>query len=179
MCLISYICKLYSFCRIIILKLFTTQNVIIIEGIPNINSKVDIEVAPHAILKIGRGFHARKYSLLAVRPNAELIIGRNVFINRNVIITALKKIVIGDGVTIGPNVCIYDHDHDICNRGGYLLDNVTIGKNTWIGSNVSILKGVIIGENAVIASGCVVTKDVPDNTILIQKRINNLKPIIH
>ena len=45
-----------------------------------------------------------------------------------------------------------------------------VRKNAWIGSGVIILKGVTIGENAVVASGSVVTKDVPDNTILIQKR---------
>ncbi len=119
--LINYICRLYSFCKIITLKFLSAHTVINIEDIPNIHSKVDIEVAQNAILKIGRGVHVRKYSLLAVRPNAKLIIGRNVFINRNVIITALKKIVIDEGVTIGPNVCIYDHDHDIRSRGGICL----------------------------------------------------------
>lgn len=34
------------------------------------------------------------------------------------------------------------------------------------------LKGVTIGEHCVIASGVIVTKDVPANTVLIQKRIN-------
>lgn len=50
--------------------------------------------------------------------------------------------------------------------------DVEVGKNTWIGSNVTILKGVTIGEHCVIASGVIVTKDVPANTVLIQKRIN-------
>ena len=47
----------------------------------------------------------------------------------------------------------------------------------WIGAGAIILKGVTIGDNAVIASSCVVTKDVPPNTILIQKREGLLKPI--
>ena len=50
-----------------------------------------------------------------------------------------------------------------------------VKKNAWIGAGVIILKGVTIGENAVVASGCVVTKDVPDNTILIQKRLSTYK----
>lgn len=45
-----------------------------------------------------------------------------------------------------------------------------IKKKSWIGAGVIILKGVTIGENCVVASGSVVTKDVPDNSILIQKR---------
>lgn len=45
-----------------------------------------------------------------------------------------------------------------------------IKNGAWIGSGVIIFKGVIVGENAVVASGSVVTKDIPDNTIFIQKR---------
>ena len=85
---------------------------------------------------------------------------------------ARRNITIGNGVTIGPNVCIYDHDHDIKNKGGCVLSDVKINDNTWIGSNVTILKGVTIGEHCVIGSGAIVTKDVPANTVLIQKRIN-------
>lgn len=102
-------------------------------------------------------------------------LGNGVFINRNTIITSRRSIIIEDGVTIGPNVCIYDHDHNVNNRGEYILQNVVVKKNVWIGSGVIILKGVTIGENAVVASGSVVTKDVPDNTILIQKRQSFLK----
>lgn len=58
----------------------------------------------------------------------------------------------------------------ICIGGGYLVNNVIIKKKSWIGAGVIILKGVTIGENCVVASGSVVTKDVPDNSILIQKR---------
>ena len=35
-----------------------------------------------------------------------------------------------------------------------------------VGSNSTILQGVTIGDNAVIAAGAVVTKDVPENTIV-------------
>lgn len=58
--------------------------------------------------------------------------------------------------------------------GGYLTDSVTIKQNVWIGANVIILKGVTIYENSVVSAGSIVTKDVPANTILIQKRTNTL-----
>lgn len=61
--------------------------------------------------------------------------------------------------------------------GGYILDNVLIKKKAWGGSGVIILKGVTIGENSVIASGSIVTKDVPNNSILIQKRQSTYKEI--
>ncbi len=42
-----------------------------------------------------------------------------------------------------------------------------IKKRASIGSNVTILPGVTIGENAVVGAGSVVTKDVPDNAIVM------------
>ena len=36
----------------------------------------------------------------------------------------------------------------------------------WIGGNVPILPGITIGNNVVIAAGAVVTKDVPDNSLV-------------
>lgn len=43
---------------------------------------------------------------------------------------------------------------------------IIIGENVWIGTNVRICKGVSIGNNSVIAAASVVTKDVPENTIV-------------
>ena len=43
---------------------------------------------------------------------------------------------------------------------------VHIGNDVWIGGNVTILPGVTIGNNVVVAAGAVVTKDVPDNTLV-------------
>ena len=43
---------------------------------------------------------------------------------------------------------------------------VKIGDNVWIGMNAVILKGVSIGQNSVVAAGAVVTKSVPENTVV-------------
>ena len=61
--------------------------------------------------------------------------------------------------------------------GGYISDDIEIKKNVWIGANVIILKGVTIGDNSVIASGSIVTKNVPSNTVLIQKRQNTINSL--
>lgn len=166
-----------SFLKLLIVKLFNYQSNVIIQGFCYIDSKVDIEVGKESLFKIGRGLRVRKNTIIATRNNARLIIGNNVFINRNTIITARKSIIIGDNVTIGPNVAIYDHDHDIYHRGGYISDDIEIKKNVWIGANVIILKGVTIGDNSVIASGSIVTKNVPSNTVLIQKRQNTINSL--
>ncbi len=38
--------------------------------------------------------------------------------------------------------------------------------NAWIGAGATILPGVTVGENAVVAAGAVVSKNVPDNTVV-------------
>jgi hypothetical protein len=43
---------------------------------------------------------------------------------------------------------------------------VVIRRKAWIGAGAIILPGVTVGENAIVAAGAVVTKDVPDNTIV-------------
>ncbi len=90
------------------------------------------------------------------------------FINRNCVIVSKQEICIGNKVTIGPNVCIYDHDHNL--RAGaseecFVSDRVYIEDDVWIGAQSVILKGVNIGKGAVIAAGAVVVNDVPAGAI--------------
>lgn len=41
-----------------------------------------------------------------------------------------------------------------------------MGEKVWIGGNVTILPGITIGNNVMVAAGAVVTKDIPDNTLV-------------
>ena len=93
--------------------------------------------------------------------------GKNVFINHSAILSASGGIEFEDGVSVAPGVRIATINHDFNNRHTiYTYGKVTIKKNAWIGMNATICPGVTIGENAVIAAGAVVTKDVPDNTVV-------------
>lgn len=101
-----------------------------------------------------------------------LMIGSNNYFNRNVKIFCLKQIKIGNDCLFADSVSIYDHDHKFedLNRPireqGYLTRNVNIGNNVWVGTNSLILKGVRIGDNAIVAAGAIVTKDVPENSVV-------------
>ncbi|OUS69951.1 serine acetyltransferase [Paenibacillus sp. MY03] len=69
-----------------------------------------------------------------------------------------KHAIIGEYVLIGTNVTI----------GG----NFTSGKRPVIGNNVYVstgakILGVNIGNNVIIGANCVVTKDVPDNSVVV------------
>lgn len=138
-------------------------------------AKIQIDNGGNMIL--GRKCNIKAGTFIAVLPRGNLVIGENVFINRDCKIVVRDTICINDGVNIGPNCLLYDHDHDKHNIGGYISKPITIGKNTWIGANVIILKGVTIGDNCTIAAGSVVNKDVPSNSIMYQRRDTVIKPI--
>ena len=44
---------------------------------------------------------------------------------------------------------------------------IKIGDNCWLASNVTVCPGVTIGNNCVIGAGSVVTKDIPDNSLVL------------
>ena len=97
-------------------------------------------------------------------------VGRNLFINYNCTILDVAKVNIGDNVLIAPNVSIYTAGHPLhadTRKTGYEYGiPVTIGDNVWIGGNRIIMPGVTVGCNSVIGAGSVVTKDVPDWTVV-------------
>lgn len=79
---------------------------------------------------------------------------------------------IGDNVCITDNVRILTHDFSYsvisrCSMGTYpSMGKVKIGNNVFVGSHALILPGVNIGDNVVIGAGSVITKDVPNNTVV-------------
>lgn len=95
-------------------------------------------------------------------------LGERVFINSNVMMVDLGGIIIEDDVLIGPGAYILSVNHKLNPQQRKELDlkPVLIKKNAWIGAKATICPGIVIGENAVVAAGAVVTKDVPENTMV-------------
>lgn len=102
--------------------------------------------------------------------------GRNIHVgdqflaNYHVTILDIREVNIGDNVMIGPGTLISTVNHPMLPSGRRrhlgIAKPVTIGNDVWIGGNVVIVPGVSIGNNCVIAAGAVVTKDVPDNSLV-------------
>ncbi len=88
-------------------------------------------------------------------------------------------ITIGDGCFLGHNVTIATLNHELNPkyRANIVPNSVQIGKNVWIGSNSIILSGVEIGDGAVVGAGSVVTKNVPENTVVIGNPARVIKKI--
>lgn len=98
-----------------------------------------------------------------------LKIGKNVFINAGCAFQDQGGIEIMDNVNIG-HECIFaslNHGLEKENRNDLIPKKIVIKSYAWIGSHSIILSGVTIGENAIVGAGSVVTKDVPDNAIVV------------
>lgn len=97
-----------------------------------------------------------------------ITVGKNVFINSDCKFQDWGGITIGDGALIGHSVVFATLNHGFSpdTRHDNIPKPIKVGKNVWIGSNATILSGVTIGDNAVIAAGAVVTKNVPENTVV-------------
>ena len=130
---------------------------------------------------IGNNVDIRNSFNLVLAKNANLVIKDNVFFNNLCSLNCLEKILIGENSLFGENVKIYDHNHlydiDKVYHKEFSTSPITIGKNCWLGSNVIVLKGVNIGDNVIIGAGCVIHKDVPSNSIILNKEEQIIKSL--
>jgi maltose O-acetyltransferase len=103
-----------------------------------------------------------------VRCSSNLLLGDDVFINRDVHLAALGGLQIGNNVAIGPKVVIITNDHKFLTVGTnyrsreFVKKQVKIGSNSVIGANSFINAGVTIGDDCIIAAGTSVFVDIPD-----------------
>ena len=116
-----------------------------------------------------------QYATLLSASEGQLTIGNNFYLGHFSIVNANRtKIIIGDDVLIAERCTIQGVNHnykdlfkpireqgDLPNKSG-----VIIGNNVWIGANCTILPGVKIGTGSIVAAGSVVTKSVPEYTIV-------------
>lgn len=74
---------------------------------------------------------------------------------------------IGNNVTIS-SALLLTHDASTKHITGYSkIGRIDIGDNVFIGANATILPNVKIGSNVIIGAGSIVTKDIPDNSLVV------------
>ncbi len=103
---------------------------------------------------------------IEIHPNAK--IGKNLFIDHGM------GVVIGETSDIGDNVTIYH----MVTLGGIapsinsdnqrnIKRHPTLKENVVVGSGAQILGPVVVGKNSKIGANAVVTKDVPENAVMV------------
>lgn len=127
------------------------------------------------IRRIGENSEVRPFAIIDGTNNVS--IGRNVIIPGGVgLITdpqdSTAQIVIEDDVLFGPNAFVYSTTHNYSDptlpikQQGVRNKATTIKKGAWIGIGAVILPGVTVGINSVVGAHSVVTKDVPDFSVV-------------
>ncbi len=104
---------------------------------------------------------ARFFQPQNIHIGADTIIGDHAFLDGRAPLT------IGDHVDIASQVLIYNSEHDINSDDFHAVESpVTIGDFVFIGPRAIIMPGVTISRGAIVAGGAVVTRDVPEFTIV-------------
>ena len=105
--------------------------------------------------------------------------GPGVYMNFNCVVLDVSPVHIGAGTMFGPAVQVLTATHptDAAERakGPEYSKPITIGRDCWIGGAAIIQPGVTIGDRCIIGAGAVVTKDVPDDTIVVG---NPARPLV-
>jgi len=137
---------------------------------------------PQALVEttdVGKG--TRVWAFAHILPGAtvgeECNICDHVFIENNVTIghrVTIKSgvqlwdgVLVEDDVFIGPNATFTNDPFPRSRHYPSQFPTTLIRKGASIGANATILPGLTIGQNAMVGAGAVVTRDVPQNAIVV------------
>jgi acetyltransferase-like isoleucine patch superfamily enzyme len=120
----------------------------------------------HAMrMEIGRGSAIFMGAWIDTRSGFSM--GEHSVVNENCRLDARGGLRIGNNVSISAEVCILTADHDLSSADfSSRCRPVVIGDRAFIGTRATILPGVNLGCGSVVAAGAMVTKDVPDFTVV-------------
>ena len=130
--------------------------------------------------KIANFFSVAKFDLIAriisqfarfltgIEINPVEKIGKNLFIYHGMGVVIGETSEIGDNVTIYHNATLGGISPSInSNEQRNIKRHPTLKDNVVVGSGAQVLGPIVIGKNAKIGSNAVVTKDVPENAVMI------------
>lgn len=108
-----------------------------------------------------------------ISPGSHLVIGDDVDLALDVLITTGGGVYIGDRTLIGYRTQILSANHRIPDNGGKIFGSghelapVSIGSDCWVGAGCMVLPGTTIGEGTVVGAGSVVANDLPPYSIAV------------
>ena len=134
-----------------------------------IYGSVRMDTPPYRKFSLGRRSVVESYACIN-NAVGDVIIGDHTRIGLHC--TVIGPVTIGSHVNLAQGITVTALNHNFEDAGlrideqGVSTKAVTIGDDVWIGTNAVILPGVTIGRHVVVAAGDVVTKDVPDHSLV-------------
>jgi acetyltransferase-like isoleucine patch superfamily enzyme len=150
----------------------------------NVLAKIHQPFMVYGYLDRGSG-RFRKYtrmsSTVTIMNKNKLLVGDYVWVWHYSILDATESLVIEEGCQLGAWVGVFTHGSENAirllgrefvnipnaKRQGYTRGGVKIGAYTFIGAGSVILPGVTIGKGCLIGAGTLVSKDIPDYSIVV------------
>lgn len=134
-----------------------------------IYSSVRLDCPPYRRFFLGRQSVIESYCCIN-NAVGDVVIGNHTRIGIHN--TIIGPVCIGNHVNLAQGITVTALNHnfeDVTKRideQGISTKPVIIGDDVWIGANAVVLPGVTIGRHCVVAAGAVVTKDVPDHSVV-------------
>ncbi len=97
-----------------------------------------------------------------VKFGEDVIIAPGVILTCQIVIAC--HVIINFGASIGHDANI--GSYATISPGARIMGGVTLGQEVFVGANATILDHVSVGDGAIIAAGAVVTRDVPELTMV-------------
>ncbi|RYM04614.1 2,3,4,5-tetrahydropyridine-2,6-dicarboxylate N-acetyltransferase [Sporolactobacillus sp. THM7-7] len=152
------------------IKDFVVENDRRNSAVPLLNLKgIEARIEPGALIREKVQIGKNAVIMMGAVINIGAVVGEGTMIDMNA--------VLGGRATVGKN----------CHIGaGAVLAGVVeppsakpvvVEDNVLIGANAVVLEGVQIGQGAVVAAGAIVTKDVPENTVVVGAPARVIKTI--
>jgi acetyltransferase-like isoleucine patch superfamily enzyme len=134
-----------------------------------IRRRTRMDIMPFRTFSVGANSIIEDYACIN-NGMGEVIIGERCMIGIGSVLTG--PVLIGNNVIMAQHVGVSGLNHGYKDIHVPIRDQkcviapVVIKDDSWIGTNAVITSGVTIGKHCIVAGGSVVTKDVPDYTMV-------------
>jgi len=130
-------------------------------------------------VQIGSGFHSGHGVLIREQTiiGNECSIGSGSVIEFSVVVGDGVRLhsrcfvpeqrVLEDGCMLGPGVIVTNARYPGGARTKQNLRGVRIGRSARVGANATLLPGIVLGAGCLVGAGSVVTRDVPDEMVVV------------
>lgn len=95
----------------------------------------------------------------------EVVLGHRVTVKSGVYLW--DGLTIEDDVFIGPCVAFSNDKYPRSKVYPDAFAQTLVKRGASIGANATVLPGIVLGENCMVGAGAVVTRDVPDNAVVV------------
>jgi len=135
----------------------------------SIRSTARMDILPKYLMYLGNYAIIEDYAVVN-NVLGDVVLGNNALVGLRC--TVIGPVEIGNDVLLAQNIVLSGQNHgyeDISmsiREQKSITKKITIKDRAWIGANAVVVAGITIGTHSIVAAGSVVTKDVPDFTIV-------------